>query len=124
MRKVMLATMAVMLCAGVAMAEAGKSKACSKKPSATGEVTAIDAAAGKLTIKGPKDAVSDWTIPAGVKIAKPGKKDATLADIAVGDTVTVCFDEANGVKTVTSIKVRPQRKGKGKPAPKPAPAAK
>ncbi len=120
MRKVMMAAMAVALCAGVAMAEGAKGGG--KKPSVTGEVTAIDATAGKLTIKAAKDAVSEWTVPAGVKVQKPGKKNATLADVAVGDTITVMYEEANGVKTVNTIRVRPSRKGHGAPKGHQAPA--
>jgi Cu/Ag efflux protein CusF len=122
MRKVMFAAMAMMVTAGVAMATgSGKGGAsCAKMPSMTGEVTAVDAAAGKISLKDAKGVVADWTVPADAKVVKPGKKGATLADVAVGDTVTVCYEEAAGVKTVKSVKVKPPRKTK--PAKK-APAA-
>jgi len=122
MRRILTVAVATVLCAGVAMAGGTGGKSCPKKPTITGEVTAINAATGKITIKGAKDAVSEWTVPATAKIQKPGKKGATLADLVVGDTVTICYEEANNVKTVNTVKVKPQRKGRsGSKSQAPAP---
>ena len=59
MRKVLMTAMTVMLVAGVAMAEGAKGKG-GKNSSMTGEVTAVDVAAGKLSIKDAKGFIKDW----------------------------------------------------------------
>jgi Cu/Ag efflux protein CusF len=111
MRKVLMTAMTVMLVAGVAMAEGAKGKG-GKNSQMTGEVTAVDAAAGKLSIKDAKGVVTEVMVPADAKVFKPGKKGATLADVMVGDMVTIGSAELNGVKTVKSVKVRPPKKAK------------
>jgi Cu/Ag efflux protein CusF len=114
----MLAGMVVMLGASVALAgaECTRSKAAKTCPAngatVTGEVTAVDAAAGKISIKDAKGVVTDWTVPADAKIMCPGKKDAGLAGIAVGSMVTVCYTETGGVKVVKSVKLKPAKKAK------------
>ncbi|MEK7475135.1 MAG: hypothetical protein AAB152_05815 [Candidatus Coatesbacteria bacterium] len=116
MRKVLMTAMTVVLVTGVAMADGAKEKPKGKggKHSAvTGEVTAVDAAGGKLGIKDAKGVATEVAIPADAKIVKPGKKGATLADVVVGDSVVVMSMETDGVKTVKSVKVRPVKPPKG-----------
>lgn len=119
MRKVLMTAVAVMMVAGIAAAEGGtcpksakgsKGKACN----VSGEVVAVDAAAGKLSIKDAQGVVTDFAVTADSKIMKPGKKGATLADVAVGDNVTVMSLEKDGVKTVKQVKVKPPKKPKSK----------
>jgi hypothetical protein len=129
MRKVLIAAMALMVSAGVALAaDAPKSKACSKSQSITGEVTAVDAAKGEISLKDLKGVVSVYLIPATAKVVMPGKgkKGATLADIVPGDTVTVCYEGADAAKVIKTLKVKHAKKVKAKKAaaPTPAPAAK
>ena len=115
MRKILVTVMAVMVSAGVALAgSTSKGKSCAKMPSITGEVTAVDTAAGKISIKDPKGNVTEWLVApdAKVMVSVKGKKTATLADVAVGDAVTLCYEETNGVKTVKSVKAKAPKKAK------------
>lgn len=63
-----------------------------------GEVTAVDAAANTLTVKGKKGEVT-LTIDDKTKFHK-GK---TLADVKVGDKLTVKYAETDGKMVATSI---------------------
>jgi len=66
-----------------------------------GEVTAVDAAANTLTIKGKKDEVT-LTTDDKTKFHK-GK---TLADVKVGDKLAVKYSEADGKMVAKSIKMK------------------
>jgi Cu/Ag efflux protein CusF len=77
----------------------------------TGLVESIDAKAGTVIVK--KDAESKtFTIGDKTKYSTLDKKDATLADIKVGDKVTVAYTEDNGV--LTAVKIGPTDAAKKK----------
>ena len=66
-----------------------------------GEVTAVDAAANTLTVKGKKGEVS-LTIDEKTKF----HKGTTLADVKVGDKLAVKYAEADGKMVAKSIMMR------------------
>ncbi len=66
-----------------------------------GEVTAVDAAANTLTVKGKKGEVS-FSIDDKTRFHK-GK---TLADVKVGDKLTVKYTETDGKKVATSVSMK------------------
>jgi hypothetical protein len=112
----------MMMGAGAAMAEdkamtaapAAKpaKKEASKKPKTAhvmGVVTAIDAAAGKLSLKNKKGEMKDFMFAADVKVMK-GTAKAAVADIMVNDEVTVATETMGDVVTVKSIKISAPKK--------------
>ncbi len=121
MRRILMTAVAVMLVAGIAAAEGGTCAKSAKgdkggkgkASTVAGEVVAVDAAAGKLSIKDKDGVVTEFAVTADAKIMKPGKKGATLADVVVGDNVTVMCMEKDGVKAVKHVKVKPAKKPKG-----------
>lgn len=79
-------------------------KAPVKVKQVTGEVTAIDAAAKTLTVKGKAGEVA---LTADDKTTvKIGKEKKTLADVKVGDKVTVKYAEMDGKNVAKSIIVK------------------
>ncbi len=66
-----------------------------------GEVTAVDAAANTLTVKGKKGEVT-LTTDDKTRFHK-GK---TLADVKVGDKLTVKYTETDGKKVATSVSMK------------------
>lgn len=70
----------------------------------TGEVTAVDAKAMSITVKGKKDVTA--VVDDKTKITA-GKDKKTLADVKAGDKVTVKFTEADGKNTAKSIEIKP-----------------
>lgn len=128
MRRMIGLAVAMMLVAGVAAAGGegcpmAKKEKCDKGKTCTigGEVTAVDAEAGKLSVKDEKGEVTEFTIPAEAKVIKAGKKDATLADVAAGDKVKLICSDKDGTKTVVHVKVMDPKKGKkGEKGKKPA----
>lgn len=113
-------------------AEEKKDAAKAKKATVTGEVLAIDAKAGTLTVKGPKK--GDVALTTNDKTTvMAGKDKKTLADIKAGDKVAVAYTEADGKNTANKIDIKaaPAKKAEEKKAPKaeekkaaaPAPAA-
>ena len=100
---------------------AEKAKKAAKKQ-VTGEVTAVDAKANTLTVKGKS---GDVTVSTDDKTkVTAGKDKKTLADVKVGDKVEVKYTEADGKNTAShvSIKAAPAKKAE-KAAPAPAKAA-
>lgn len=107
-------------------------KAPAKVKQVTGEVAAVDAAAKTLTVKGKK---GDVALMADDKTSvKMGKEKKTLADVKVGDKVTVKYAEMDGKNMAKSVvvgaapaktekKEAPKAEEK-KPAAAPAPAEK
>lgn len=83
-------------------AKAEAKKAPAKVQQVTGEVTAVDAKANTLTVKGAKGDVALTADKATVKI---GKDKKSLADVKVGDKVTVKFSEADGKNVAKSVAV-------------------
>lgn len=130
----MFAFTAVTFAAEKAAAPAEKKEAPAKKEVAkkaakkqvTGEVTAVDAKANTLTVKGKKGDVMLSTDDKTTVMA--GKEKKTLADVTVGEKVTVHYSEADGKNVATKVAVAPAKKAakKEKAAPaekKEAPAA-
>lgn len=79
-------------------------KAPAKVKQVTGEVTAIDAAAKTLTVKGKAGEVA---LTADDKTTvKIGKEKKALADVKVGDKATVKYNEMDGKNVAKSIIVK------------------
>jgi Cu/Ag efflux protein CusF len=89
-----------------------KPKATPKPPSASGEITAVDAKAGTLSIKN-KDGVLNFTIAKDCKISTADKPDATVSDLKVGDKVRVVYSEEAGAKVAQKIGLPKTPKPKG-----------
>ncbi len=70
----------------------------------SGEVGAVDATAGTLTVKIKKHEVSLSTDDKTV--VKKGKETKTLADVAAGDKVIVKYKEVDGKNVAKSIAVQ------------------
>jgi Cu/Ag efflux protein CusF len=85
-----------------------------KRHQYTGLITAIDAKAGTVIIK--KEGAESKTFKIGekTKYATVEKKDAMLADIKVGDKVTVWYTEEDGV--LTAHRIGPPASAKKEPA--------
>jgi len=97
-------------------------KAPAKVKQVTGEVAAVDAKANTLTVKGKKGEVM---VNADDKTTvKVGKEKKSLADVKMGDKVTVKYAEMDGKNVAKSIVVSaaPAKKEMKKEAA-PAPAA-
>src|SRR6202035_5570960 len=80
-----------------------KSSSHKKTPSATGEVTAYDATAKTIAVKGTKDS---WTFSWDDKTVVTPKGSTP----AVGDKVTVWYTTSGDTKTATKIKIWPAKK--------------
>lgn len=79
-------------------------KAPAKVKQVTGEVTAVDATAKTLTVKGK---AGDVALTADDKTTvKIGKEKKALGDIKVGDKVTVRYAEMDGKNVAKSITVK------------------
>ncbi len=78
-------------------------KAPAKVKQVSGEVAAFDAMARTFTVKGKKGDVFIMTDDKTTVMVGKEKKD--LADVKVGDRVTVKFTEADGKNTAKSIVV-------------------
>ena len=128
----MFAFTAVTFAADKEAATAEKKSAAAEKKAVkkqvTGEVTAVDATANTLTVKGKKGDVMLSTDDKTTVMA--GKEKKTLADVKAGDNVTVNYTEADGknVAHKVAIKAAPAKKAEKKekaaaPAPAAAPAA-
>lgn len=73
------------------------------KKQVTGEVTAVDAKANTLTVKGKK---GDVMVSTDDKTSVMAGKDAkTLADVKAGDKVTVKYTEADGKNVATKVAI-------------------
>ena len=103
-----------------APAEKAEKKAPAKVKQVTGEVAAVDAKANTLTVKGKK---GDVMITADDKtVVKVGKEKKSLADVKMGDKVTVKYAEMDGKNVAKSIMVS-AAPAKKEAAPAAAPAA-
>jgi Cu/Ag efflux protein CusF len=70
----------------------------------TGDVAAVDAKANTITVKGKK---GDTVVTCDDKTKiMMGKDKKALADVKVGDKVTVKFSEADGKMTAKSIAIK------------------
>ena len=116
-RAIALVVSVIFILSFVGFASATKDKECKKeKMYITGEVTAVDATAKTLTIKGEKGEVA-LTTSDKTRFAK-GK---SLADIKVGDKMTAKYSEKDGKmmawKVMTKEEMeqwKKERKGKRK----------
>jgi len=110
--------------AAAAPAEKAEKKAPAKVRQVTGEVAAVDAKANTLTVKGKK---GDVAVTADDKTSvKIGKEKKSLADVKMGDKVTVKYAEMDGKNVAKSIMVSaaPAKKEmKKETAPAATPAA-
>ncbi len=77
-----------------------------------GEVTAVDATAGTLTVKGKKGEVTLNTT--SKTWMRHGKKKMTLADIKAGDKVSARYSTVKGKDVARSIYMRPVAAKKAK----------
>lgn len=128
MKKAIAIVLSIMFILAVASVTFAADKAAAPKAEkakmkqVTGEVAAVDAKANTITVKkGKKDTMI--TVDDKTKIMV-GKKKMALADVKVGDKVTVHYAE-------TAAPAKEEKKGEKKmekkeaaPAPAPAPAAK
>jgi Cu/Ag efflux protein CusF len=84
----------------------------------TGDVAAVDAKAGTITVKGKK---GDTTVATDAKTKiMMGKDVKAIADVKVGDKVTVKYSEADGKMTAKSVAIKMAEK-KAEPAKKAEP---
>ena len=80
-------------------------KAPAKIKRVTGEVMSVDAAS--ITVKGKK---ADVTATTGDKTkVKMGKETKTMADVKIGDKVTLKYSEADGMNTAKMISIHPAK---------------
>ncbi len=108
---IVVALLFVLSVAGLSFAAEEKKaekKAPAKVKQITGEVTAVDAKANTLTVKGKKADVSLTTDEKTT--VKIGKEKKTLADVMVGDKATVKYAEVDGKNVAKSIVVTPAKK--------------
>lgn len=117
-----VAMLFVLSVAGLALADEKKEaapaekKAPAKVKQVTGEVTAVDATAKTLTVKGK---AGDVALTADDKTTvKIGKEKKALGDIKVGDKVTVRYTEMDGKNVAKSIIVKAAPAEKKEAAPK------
>jgi ribosomal protein S1 len=104
---------------------AAEKKAASEKPkvkAVTGEVTAVDTKAGTITVKGKKAEVT-VTCDDKTKV-KMGKEVKALADVMVGDKVTVKYTEVDGKNVAKSVAIKPAAAAPAEKKAKPAKPAK
>ncbi|MGD0017274.1 MAG: hypothetical protein ABSC38_07150 [Verrucomicrobiia bacterium] len=85
--------------------------------SATGEIAAVDATAGTLSIK-KGEATLSFTIAKDCKVSTADKKDATVTDLKVGDKVAVGYSEEAGAKVAHKISPPKPKAPKKDAAPK------
>ena len=83
---------------------AEKKAAPAKVKQVTGDVAAVDAKANTITVKGKKaDTVVTCDDKTKIMI---GKDKKALADVKVGDKVTVKYSEADGKMTAKSVAIK------------------
>jgi hypothetical protein len=73
--------------------------------SVTGEVLALNADAKTLTVKGPKKGEVALAVTEKTKIVE-GTEKKDLADIKVGNKVSVTYTEAEGKNTASKIEIK------------------
>ena len=100
--------MVVVMSGSTFAAEATKAaepaKEAKKVTQVTGEVTAVDAKANTVTVKGKKGDVT-VEVTADTKITA-GKEAKAIADVMAGEKVTVKYVEQDGKNTAKSIDVK------------------
>ena len=105
----MIATLSVVAVAlafaGVVRAQEKGAKPAKVKHELTGDITAVDAKAGTLSVKKADEAKLDLTVGAKCKFVISGVEKAGIADLKVGDKVTVSYFEGKAGTTATKIEV-------------------
>lgn len=91
------------------VAPAKEEKASEKVMQATGEVTAVDAKANTIAVKSKKKGDVACDVVAGTKVSV-GKEARTLADVKVGDKVTIKYVEKERKNTCKSIEIKTEEK--------------
>ncbi|MFA6055898.1 MAG: DUF5666 domain-containing protein [Thermodesulfovibrionales bacterium] len=93
---------------------AEKKAAPAKVKQVTGDVAAVDAKANTITVKGKK---GDTVVTCDDKTKiMMGKDKKALADVKVGDKVTVKYSEADGKMTAKSVAIKMAEKKADKKA--------
>jgi Cu/Ag efflux protein CusF len=106
---IVLSVMFVFALTTVTFAAEKKMKKGSQKK-ISGEVTAVDAKANTVTVKGKKKEV---TVSLGdTTVIKAGKEKKTLADLKAGDKVHVSYTEADGKSVATRIALKGEKSEK------------
>jgi len=119
MRKAIAIIVALLFVLSVAgLSFAAEKKAPAKVKQVAGEVTAVDAKANTLTVKGKKAEVSLTTDEKTTVTI--GKEKKTLDDVMVGDKATVKYAEVDGKNVAKSIAVTPAKKKEEKKEAAPA----
>ncbi len=81
---------------------AAEKKAAAKKMHVAGEVSAVDAKANTVTVKGKKGDVT-ISVDDKTKFAPKGK---TIADVKAGEKVKAAYTEADGKNTATMVDIK------------------
>ena len=87
----------------------------------TGGITAVDAKAGTLSVKKGEETMT-FQVSAKCKVVLTGKEGSTVADLKVGDKVTVRYTEEGAAKVAHWVGSPPVAKAKTT-APAAAPTA-
>lgn len=98
--------------AAPAQAAKDPNKAKPEPQSVSGSIEAVDATAGTLTVKTDTDSKTFTASPKCKVRTADKKKDATLGDLKVGDSVTVEYTDKKG--KLTAMAVSPLRGKQGK----------
>ena len=98
--------------AAPAQAAKDPNKAKPEPLSVSGSIEAVDATAGTLTVKTDTDSKSFTTSPKCKVKTADKKKDATLSDLKVGDSVTVQYTEKKGKLTAVAVGTQHAKHGK------------
>jgi Cu/Ag efflux protein CusF len=86
---------------------AAETQAAPAEKKVRGDITAVDAKAMTVTVKGKK---GDVTVTVDAKTEfKLGKDKMTIADLKVGDKVKIFYHEADGKNTAKSIEEPPKK---------------
>lgn len=90
-------------------APAKQEKASEKVMQATGEVTAVDTKANTIAVKSKKKGDVACDVVAGTKVSA-SKEARTLADVKVGDKVTIKYVKKERNNTCNSIEIKTEEK--------------
>lgn len=108
MKKAFLIVLTILLVVAVSVSAFAADKV--KVKQITGEVAAVDAAAKSLTVKGKK---AEVVIATDEKTAvKMNKEKKALADVKLGDKVTVKYADIDSKNIARSIEIKPAQADK------------
>jgi hypothetical protein len=103
-RSIAIALAALFALGAAPIAHAQTIKDTTETGAVTGDITALDVAAGTLTVKGPNDDGGTYKVDQYTGIMNGAKKVA-LKDLEKGWRVVVNYDTVNKVKTAKLIEV-------------------